>query len=416
MGVLVVDRDAEQGSHTTQKQAAGIGLDYWLMWVGQTISMIGDQFGSMALSILILQSTRSAMAMSLNVILSMVPMLLIGPVAGLVLDRVNRKRVLVIADVCRGVLTLGLGWLIYAGRFTVFHAYGWGVVVSVFRAFYVPGTMAIVPALVPPDRLQRANALQITGSNVAMIAGPALAGVAVKAFGAWFALAADAASFGVSALLISYARLRFEERRIPSGRPKLSELKEGFGFFRAIPLASVLLGLTIMVNACSQPSGIAMNLHILKTLGGDPAFLGSLFSVSAAASLISSSIIATRKRWPHLGRMAAIAVGGLGLSYIMNGLTPWLWLLPVSMGIAGAMGPLMQIPINTLYQDITPPDMRGRVFALRTALSQILSPVSFALAGVLLDAFGSRVVLAGLGAILCIGSAAAGTRRELRDV
>ncbi|MGE5580812.1 MAG: MFS transporter [Bacillota bacterium] len=411
-----MSRGEGQGSDATQKQTTGIGVDYWLMWVGQTISMIGDQFGAMALSILILQRTGSATAMSVNVILNMVPMLLIGPVAGLVLDRVNRKRVLVTADVCRGLLTLGLGWLIYAGRFTILHAYGWGVIVSVFRAFYDPGTMAIVPALVPPDRLQRANALQVSGRNVAMIAGPALAGVAVAEFGPWFALVANAVSFGVSALLISYARPRFEERRIPAGRPKLSELKEGFGFFRSLPLASVLLGLTIMVNACSQPSGIAMNVHILKTLGGDPTFLGSLFSVSAAASLISSSIIATRKRWPHLGRMAAIAVAGLGLSYILSGFAPWLWLIPVSMGISGAMGPLMQIPINTLYQDITPPDMRGRVFALRTALSRILSPVSFALAGVLLDTLGSRIVLALLGVILCIAALAAGARRELRDV
>ncbi len=407
---------AQRQSNTAPGSAPGIGSDYWLMWVGQTISMVGDQFGAMALSILILQRTGSATAMSLNMILSMVPALLIGPLAGLVLDRVSRKRVLVVADVSRGILTLGLGWLIYAGQFTIFHAYGWGIIVSVFRVFYDPGTMAIIPALVPPDRLQRANALQMSGRNVAMIIGPALAGIAIDKLGPWFALVANAISFFVSAVLIYYARARYEELRIKSGRPTVSELREGFLFFRTFPLASILLGITIVVNACSQPSGIALNFHVLQTLGGDAAFLGLIFSVSAGASLLSSSVIATRKRWPHLGPMISLAVGGLGLSYVLSGLAPALWLLPVSMGVSGMAGPLMQIPTSTLYQDITPPDMRGRVFALRSALSQILSPVSFALAGVLLDTLGSRIVLTGLGIVLCLAAVMAGTRREIRNV
>jgi hypothetical protein len=181
-------------------------------------------------------------------------------------------------------------------------------------------------------------------------------------------------------------------------------------------LASVLLSVTIIVNACAQPSGIALNFHVLKTLGGSAAFLGVIFSVSAGASLLSSSVVATRKRWPHLGRMIVLAIGGMGLSFVLSGLAPTLGLLPVTFGIGGAMGPLMQIPVNTLYQDITPPDIRGRVFALRTALSRVLSPLSFVLAGVLLDALGSRVVLAGLGLVLLLAAAVAGTRRELNGV
>jgi hypothetical protein len=80
----------------------------------------------------------------------------------------------------------------------------------------------------------------MSGRNVAMIAGPALAGIAIARFGPWFALTADAVSFGVSALLISYARPKYDEGRFTSGRPRLSELREGFRFFRAFPLASVL--------------------------------------------------------------------------------------------------------------------------------------------------------------------------------
>lgn len=114
--------------------------------------------------------------------------------------------------------------------------------------------------------------------------------------------------------------------------------------------------------------------------------------------------------------MVVVAIGGIGLSYVLASIAPTLGLVPVAFAVAGFMGPLLQIPIQTLYQDITPAEIRGRVFALRVALSQVLSPLSFALSGVLLDAFGSRVVFGGLGLILLSTSVAVSMRSEMKDV
>jgi len=393
-----------------------IGFGFFSLLIGQTVSMIGSQFGGMALSILILEKTGSATAMSLNVILSMLPMLLLGPAAGVFLDRVNRKRVLVISDLAQGVLTLGVGWLIHTGRFTIYHAYAWSIVISLIRVLYDPGTMAIIPALVPSRELQRANALQALSRNAAMVVAPALAGIAIAAFGPWFALATNAASFWFAAVCISIARTRYEERLVKSGRPKFSEIKEGFEFFRRSQLAFTLLMITIVVNACSQPAGIALQVHVLQTFKGDSAVLGLARSMWAGASILASFIIASWGKRLRVGQMLLLGIAGSGLSFILVALLPWLGAIPLAYAVGGLMSPALQVPMQTLYQDITPVDVRGRVFALRVSLSQVLSPLSFAVSGVLLDALGSRVVFAGLGVVLLAASIAVKALGRLEDV
>ncbi len=395
----------------------GVGRDYLLFWLGQTVSTLGEQLGGMALALLILERTGSAVAMSVSVILSMIPAFVVGPVAGVALDRMNRKRVLIGADVMRGVLTLGLGIYIYVGRFTLVHAYAWGVLVALFRVFYEPGTMAFVPALVPHENLQRANSLQVTGRNIAMVVGPTLAGLVVTHLGVWVALAANAATFGIAAACISFVGPRYEEQRpAKRGRATLEEAREGFLFFRQVPLAFTLLATTILVNACSQPTGIALNVHVLKTLGGQPTLLGLTGSVSAGAALLSSLVMATKKDRRHFGKTLALGVAGTGLAYFSIALVPRLGFIPFAFALSGFAGPVLQVPIQTLYQDITPPDLRGRVFALRMSISQVLSPLSFLLSGMLLDSIGSKAVFGILGLILLVTSVGVGTSRPLRDI
>ncbi|MGI6666941.1 MAG: hypothetical protein ACOX5Q_05720 [Bacillota bacterium] len=117
-----------------------------------------------------------------------------------------------------------------------------------------------------------------------------------------------------------------------------------------------------------------------------------------------------------IGQTVSMIGNQFGGMALLVSLTPWLATVPLAYAIGGLMGPALQIPILTLYQDITPVDMRGRVFALRVSLSQMLSPLSFALSGVLLDALGSRLVFAGLGLVLIAASATVNALGRLRQV
>ncbi len=386
------------------------------MWTGQTISMLGDAVGGMALTILILQKTGSATAMAMNVVFSVLMASAVGPFAGVVLDRIERRKVLVVCDLGRGVLTLLLGYVIYSGRFSLTFAYSWSIALSLFRAFYDPGTMAVIPSLVKQDLLQRANALQSVGLNTAMVAGPALAGLAVSKLGPWFALAADAASFWISAFCIWLVRpVREVAPRSAAARTPLAELGHGFAFFRRTRLATMLLGLTMVVNFCTGPAGIALSVHVMKTIGGTVEDLGMVNSVAAAASLIGSLAIVSRKRLNRLGYLMAGCILSFGVSRALTGLARTPLLVAAALAVSGFSGPMLQVAVNTLYQRVTPEEMRGRVFALRSTFAQILMPISFALVGPLVDKAGTTVGFLTIGGALILAGSAAIAVPDLRN-
>lgn len=393
----------------------GLGRDYLLVWFGQTVSIIGDAIGGMAIALLILEKTGSARALSLGMVANFIPPLILGPVAGVALDRVNRKNGMIACDTIRGVLTVLLGISLYSGRFNLAHGYIWLLLNAAFRAFYDPATMAVIPALVPSDSIQRANAMQTTGRDIGRILGPALAGLAYAELGAWWCIAIDAVTFWIAAVCIGLARLRYEERKIPRGRISLAEVGDGFRFFKRVRLAMMLLSLTVVCNFLMMPSGMVLQVHVVKTLHGDSRILGAASTAAAGASLLASLVILSRKRWPHLGYMIASGVMGIGLSYILTAVIDNVAFIPLVWAISGLMGPVLQVPVSTLYQEITPAELRGRVFSLRTALSTSLAPISALAGGFLTDRLGSAKVLGGLGGLLLIAGTSVFAVRDLRN-
>ncbi len=379
------------------KDRFGLGKDYLLVWFGRTVSIIGDTIGGMAISLLILDRTGSATALSLGMVANLIPPLILGPVAGVILDRTDRKKVMMICDAVRGILTLVLGFVLLTGKFTLAHGYVWLLLNSIFRAFYDPASMAVIPALVPPDLIQRANAMEITGRDIGMILGPVVAGLAYASLGAWWCIVINAVTFFLAVVCLGLARLQYEERKILRGRITLSEMGEGFLFFKEVRPAMYLLLITVMCNFLMIPSGLALQVHVLKTLQGDSRFLGAASSAAAVASLLASLVILARKKWPHLGYMMGTGIMGIGLGYMLTAATRSLANVPLTWAISGLMGPVLQVPISTLYQEMTPADIRGRVFALRGALATSLAPVSVLGGGILIDRFGSWRVLYGLG-------------------
>lgn len=380
--------------------------DYFKLWLGQTLSLIGDSLGSMAVGVMLLRRTGSAMILSLGFIVNWLPTVLLGPVAGVLIDRISRKRALVIADVARGVLTLVFAVGLWRGYTQVVYAYLWLFGLAVFRTPYMPATQAIIPSLVGPDRLQRANSLQSMGQSVAQVVGPALAGLTITAFGGPLALALDAASFFISAALIGLTRPQGElQPRQNKPQPVLRQFREGLAFFAENRIAVVLLVVAITANFVNQPTGIALQVHVLKTLAATPELLGVAYSASAVAALLASLVLFGRKQWPALGRMLLLSLAWLGVSLAAIAIPRNPGLIPLVFAVGSLAGPFMQMSMSTLYQLIAPSEMRGRVFTVRQTISTALSPLSILAVGWAVDAVGTRVVFVALGAIAAIAAA-----------
>lgn len=373
--------------------------DYMKLWAGEAISWVGDSLGGMALSVMLLKNTGKAMTLSISSIIGWLPVVLLGPLAGVLLDRFSRRWVMVLADLARGLTTLGLAFLIARGYTGIVYAYGWTLLMSIFRVPYTPATMAIIPSLVKPDQLQRANSLQSMAMSISGIIGPALAGVAIAAFGAPIALTIDAASFFLSAGLVALVRPQDEPQPTQQRRqPALRQFNEGLKFFAATPLAVILLLSTIIANATNQAGGQSMQVHVLKTLAASPSVLGLIGSASAAAMLLGSVVLYSRKKWPALGRILLISTAVGGLAYVLVALPRRAEYIPFIMAGCAAAGPFLGMAVSTLYQQITPPELRGRVFAVRSTLSTIMTPLTTLAAGWAIDAIGTKVVLTAIGA------------------
>ncbi|MGI6662938.1 MAG: MFS transporter [Bacillota bacterium] len=393
-----------------------LGREYSKLWGGQTLSALTDNITAMALSILVLQRTGSATKASLGLLLQMIPALILGPVAGVVLDRVQRKTVLVVSDISRAVAGLIAACALYGGRFGLIHVYGWMTLSGIVRAFYDPATNALIPTVVSKESIQPANAVHTLGKNTAMILGPAIGGFALSRLGGTWTLAAGALAFSLAASCVALMQPLHEDRagRV-AGRPGLAEAMEGFKFYKAVPLAMHLLIMAVMVNLCTMPSGLAFQYHVLNVLGRDSDVLGLLFSIAAVASSVASYFMATRGRWPRLGRTMASGIAAMAVSFGVIGISRHVWQVFLAFALFGASTPFIQVPMSTIYQEITPQDVRGRVFALRFTVSTFLSPVSTPLVGIWLDSLGSTAVLLMLAGGLGTVSLAALSTPTIRD-
>lgn len=160
-----------------------LGREYSKVWGGQTLSALTDNITAMALSILVLQRTGSATKASVGLLLQMIPALILGPLAGVILDRAQRKGVLVVSDISRTVAGLLAAYALHTGSFGLIHVYGWMTLSGIVRAFYDPATNALIPTLVSKDSIQPANAMHTLGKNTAMILGPAIGGFALSRLG-----------------------------------------------------------------------------------------------------------------------------------------------------------------------------------------------------------------------------------------
>ena len=397
----------------------GLSRSFLLVWAGQTISIFGDVVGGMALSIYILKTIGSASAMSFNMFLNLMPRLIAGPVAGVILDRTDRKKGMVVCDVIQGVTTSAVAWMLFTRSLGLVHIYLWTVIGSVVRMYYEPATYAIIPSLVDKEAIQQANAMQSTGRSVASVFGPAVAGFVFGLFGPWIAMFLDALTFWVSAACICAACTRREQKGAAYSESRRSSgveaFCEGLAFFGRNRLALYLLLMTIIINVAMLPSGIALQYHLINTLQASPELYGITWSASSAATLASSVVLVSRKRWKRQSLMLVTGTAGMGAAMVLAAVTRKAVTIPVVWTIYGFASPLLGVAVSTLYQEITPAELRGRVFSVRTTVSTALAPFSSLMIGPLLDSVGSIRTLTGLGLILLATAIWVFATREFRS-
>lgn len=409
---MALTRTAGQRLRTATRTTFGaFGVrNFRLFFTGQLISQIGNWLTSVALVLLVLHRTGSGLAVGILTASQFGPILLLGAWTGLIADRSDKRRLLIVTQSLEMGQSFALGALAFAHDAPLWAFYAAALAGGLMLAFDMPVRRAFVAELVPEGQVQNAvtlNSALMTGSRVV---GPALAGLLVTTAGYGWAFTLDALSY--VAVLVCLWRMRPDElRRPPATRRARGQIRAGLRYVRSVPDLWVPLVMMTVVGTLTFNFTVVVPLFVLHTLHGSDATYTLLFSILSLGSLVGALAAAQR---PSVGiRTIAGASAGFGAAMFLLGGSPN---LPTAFPAAFVLGigSVTFMTLSTaLVQVRADPGMRGRVIALQSMVLMGTTPIGGPLLGWVCDAFGSRAGLA-VGGLAAVGAAAWGFRATRR--
>ena len=379
--------------------------DFMRLWTGQTISKLGSQIGGGAFGLIaILMLSATPVQMGLLAAAQSLPMLLLGLPAGVWVDRMHRRPIMIAADLGRLLLLAAiplaavLGWLDIELLCIV------AALVSILTVFFDLAYGAFLPVLVPREQLSEGNSKLGVSDSLAEIAGPAAGGALVQFVGAPLAIAIDALSFLISGLALWRIRTPEAYLPTPAQRPRLwRAIGEGVRVTLGTPLLRTLLGCTLFFNLAGGIIGSLYALYAIRELGLTPVMLGAVIGVGGVSALLGALISERIAQRLGIGPAISVAVVMIGFMGLLLPLAHGVFAVPMLiLGQAGdAAWSIYLINELTVRQSATPNRLLGRVNASMQFLAAGAVPLGALAGGLLAEAFGLRAALAvGIGIIL----------------
>ncbi len=375
--------------------------NYQLFFSGQSISLVGTWMTRVATSWLIYRLSHSPFLLGLVSFAGQVPAFLLGPFAGVWVDRLNRHRVLVVTQVLSMVQSFALAALALSHRITIWEI----IVLSVFQgcinAFDMPARQAFMIEMVESrEDLSSAIALNSSMVNGSRLIGPSLAGLIIAAWGEGFCFLADGISY--IAVIISLLAMVVSREEVKRERPGvLHELAEGWRYVsRFAPIRSILL-LMALVSFAGMPYMALLPMFAGNVLGGGPDTLGFLMAATGCGALAGALTLAMRRTVLGLGRVILWAVVTFGVSLVAFAFSRWMWLSLLLM-LAAGFGMMQQLAAsNTILQTIAEEDKLGRVMSYYSMAFVGATPFGSLAAGAAASRIGTPITLV-IGGVLCI--------------
>ena len=378
--------------------------NFKLFFFGQSISVIGTWMTRLATSWLVYQLTHSALLLGIVGFSGQIVSFALGPFAGVWVERLNRRKLLVWTQAAAAVQSLALAALTLGHIITLWEIIALIALQGFINAFDMPGRQSFLVQMVE-DRADLSNAIAINSSmaNGARLVGPAIAGVVIAAVGEGWCFLIDGVSyFAVIGSLLLMRIKPLDLRR--STRSMLEQMGEGWEYVRTFrPIRTILL-LFALLSLMGWPYSVLMPIFAGQVLHGGAHTLGWLTGASGIGALGSALSLAVRKSVVGLTRMIQIAAAMLGVALILFGLSHTLWLSLVLMIFVG-FG-LMQCASasNTIIQALVPEDKRGRVMGYYTMAFFGAAPFGSLLAGGLAHQIGAPYTVIVTGAFCVAGS------------
>jgi MFS family permease len=375
--------------------------NFRLFVTGQLISLVGTWMQQLAMSWLVYRLTGSPMLLGLIAFLGQVPGFFVAPVAGMLADHFDRRRILLVAQTLAMAQALALAYLAFTNQVQVWHVLYLSAFLGIVTGIDIPMRQAFVTDMLErPEDLGNAISLNSSIFNGTRLIGPAIAGFLIATVGEKWCFLMNALSYIAVIIALLSMRLKPSEQK---SRPQgyLRGIGEGFAYaWHFEPIRSILL-LVGLVSLVGLPYSVLMPIYAREILHGGPQTLGFLMGSAGAGALTGAMFLASRANILGLGRLIPVATMVFGLGLMAFAHSSMLWLSMPLMFLVG-LGMMLQLASsNIILQTMAEEDKRGRVLSLYTMSFLGLTPLGSLVIGTLASHIGVAVTLT-IGGALCI--------------
>jgi MFS family permease len=370
--------------------------------MGQLVSLIGTWMQSVAQSWLVYRLTGSAVLLGTVGFASQIPIFLLSPLGGVVADRHERRRVLMLTQSTMMVLATALAVLTLLGQIQVWQVLVLASLLGIANGFDIPARQSFVIELVPRQDLPNAIAINSSMFNGARVVGPAIAGVVVSAVGAGWCFFGNAVSY--IAVLAGLLSLTLPAREPVDRRPSpFEDILEGFRFVAGTSPIRALLLLLGMVSMTGMPYAVLMPVMAQDVLHSGASGLGLLMGAAGIGALVGALALAWHNSLRGLGRWVGLGAVSFGTCLILFSLSRTFWLSVALLLPVGFSMLLQMSSTNTLIQSMVPDRLRGRVMSVYAMTFMGMAPLGALLAGAAAEVLGAPITIAIGGVVSILG-------------
>ena len=379
---------------------------FFTIWSGQALSLFGSALVQFALIWWLTQESGSATVLAVATLVGMLPQIVIGPFAGALVDRWNRRIIMIAADGTIAIFSLLLAYLFATGAVQIWHIYAVMAMRALGGAFHYPAMAASTPLMVPNEQLTRINGLNQALQGVNSLAAPPIGALLLGILPTQGILLIDVGTALLAILPLLFLSVPQPKRHDEQTEVKpnlFQDVRNGLDYIRTIPGFTAIIFMALFLNFLLVPTAALLPLLVTKHFGRGALELGLLESVMGVGILAGGILLSVWGGFKKKIATSLTGIIGLGVGVMLVGLAPAnLFVLALTGNIVlGLMLPIANGPIGALMQTIVRPDMQGRVMSLVNSGATAISPLGLLIAGPFSDWLGIRVWF-WAGGILCV--------------
>jgi len=382
---------------------------FFTVWIGQAFSLVGSSLVQFALVWWLTRETGSATVLATATLIALLPQIFLGPFAGTLIDRWNRKTVMIVADSVIAIATLVLIYIFIIGRQNIWAIFTILLIRSAGSTFQYPAMEASTSLMVPKKHLARIAGLNQTLGGVINIISPPLGALMITIFPTQAVLSVDVitAAIAITTLILisipQSAQIMAQSNGTMEKTSFKQDMRAGFQYLVAWPGLLAVAILAMLINFLLTPASSLLPLMVTKEYAGGAPQLGLLDSIFGVGVIIGGLVLSAWGGFKKRILTCMLGIVGIGLGILIFGVLPARFFYPALTGIflLGFMQVFANGPLNAILQGTVDPSMQGRVLSLIGAGATAMSPISLLIAGPVADTFGIRTWYL-IGGIACI--------------